>query len=354
MQYLREFTARAARLRVPLSGSLDLTYRCNLKCLHCYTGDHSGNMPAAEMDTRRIKSLLDEICDAGCLYLLLTGGEPLLRKDFPEIYRYAKEKGFVITVFSNGTLISDEIVRLFEEMPPRQVEISLYGAAGPTYESITGVSGSYQNCISGIRKLLDHRIPVGLKTVLMTLNSREFAAMERMAEDFGVKFRFDAAIFPRLNGDTSPVDLRVSPAEAVAREFSDSGRVARWEQFLKDHRLEPTSDDLYQCGAGRTGFHIDPCGSLRPCLMTTTLSRDLMKTSFISAWQDITARIREKKAGHDFACNACALKLHCGYCPAFFELETGDEQVRSAYLCSMGQSRQENLQFIDRQGAQHA
>jgi len=93
-KYLRDFITKAAGLRVPLSGSLDLTHRCNLRCLHCYTGDHSSDMPVTDMDTRRILSLLDEICDAGCLYLLLTGGEPLLRKDFPEIYRYAKEKVF--------------------------------------------------------------------------------------------------------------------------------------------------------------------------------------------------------------------------------------------------------------------
>ena len=113
MQYLRDFTARSARLRVPLSGSLDLTHHCNLRCLHCYIGDHSGDMLVTEMDTGRILSLLDEMCDAGCLYLLLTGGEPLLREDFPEIHRYAKEKGFLITVFTNGTLISDKIVKLW-------------------------------------------------------------------------------------------------------------------------------------------------------------------------------------------------------------------------------------------------
>lgn len=353
MQYLRDFTARSARLRVPLSGSLDLTHRCNLRCLHCYTGDHFSDMPVAEMDTNRILSLLDEICDAGCLYLLLTGGEPLLRKDFPEIYRYAKEKGFLITVFTNGTLISDEIAKLFEELPPRMVEISVYGAAEPTYEIISGVTGAYQKCLSGIEKLLEHKIQVRLKTILMTLNRHEFSDMERMANDFGVKFRFDAAIFPRLNGDQSPVNLRVSPAEAVDKEFSAIERVIQWEKFLDNHRLGSSSDDLYQCGAGLTGFYIDPCGSLRPCLMTTTLTYDLMKGSFSDGWEEITARIREKKADHEFACNACEMKLHCGYCPAFFELENGNAQVRSEYLCTMGRGRHENLQNICAKGDQH-
>lgn len=353
MQYLREFNARSARLRVPLSGSLDLTHRCNLRCLHCYTGDHAGDMSVTEMDTGRIVSLLDELSDAGCLYLLLTGGEPLLRKDFPEIYRYAKEKGFVITVFTNGTLISDEIVQLFEKMPPHIVEISLYGATGPTYESITGVTGSYQKCLLGINNLLDQKINVRLKTILMTLNSHEFSDIERMAKDFGVKFRFDAGIFPRLNGDQSPVSFRVAPAESVDKEFSAIERIAEWEKFLDNHWHGSFSDDLYQCGAGITSFYIDPFGNLRPCLMTTTLSYDLLKGSFFTGWNEISSRIREKKAGREFACNTCDKKLHCGYCPAFFELENRDEQVRSEYLCAMGISRHEKLQNIYSKGAQH-
>lgn len=353
MHYLLDFTARSARLRVPLSGSLDITHRCNLRCLHCYTGDHSSNMLVTEMDTGKILSLLDEMCDAGCLYLLLTGGEPLLREDFHEIYRYAKEKGFLITVFTNGTLISDKIVKLFEELPPRIVEISVYGATEPTYERITGVKGSYQECLSGIGKLLERKIHVRLKTILMTLNIHEFSDMEGMAKDFGVKFRFDAAIFPRLNGDQSPVNLRVSAAEAVYKEFSDIERVVQWEKFLDNHRHESSSDGLYQCGAGVTGFYIDPCGSLRPCLMTTTLSYDLLKGSFSSGWEEITSRIREEKADRDFTCNTCEMKLHCGYCPAFFELENGDAQVRSEYLCSMGSSRYKNLQNICSKGALH-
>jgi len=259
-----------------------------------------------------------------------------------------------VTVFTNGTLISDGIVRLFEELPPRSVEISVYGATEPTFERITGVTGSYQECLSGIKKLLERRIPVRLKTILMTLNSHEFADIERMAEDFGVKFRFDAAIFPRLNGDQSPLGLRVSPAEAVDKEFSNNERIDQWENFLENHQAGTASDDLYQCGAGLTGFYIDPCGSLRPCLMTTSLSYDLLTGSFSVGWQEITARIREKKTGHDFACNTCSLKLHCGYCPAFFELENRDAQVRSEYLCTMGRSRSKTLQNICSKGAQHA
>lgn len=342
-EYLQAFNAKSARLHVPLSGSLDLTGRCNLRCVHCYAGDRSAYSAFAEMDTVKICSLLDELCDAGCLYLLMTGGEPLLREDFPEIYRYAKEKGLLITVFTNATLVSDTIMDLFEELPPRLVEISLYGATPRTYENITGVKGSFEKCLSGISGLLGRGINVRLKTILMTLNTHEFSDIERMAEEFGVKFRFDAAIFPRLNGDRAPVGLRVSAAEAVGKELSDPARTAQWKKFLDARRDRSSSEDLYRCGAGVTSFYIGPQGNLRPCLMTSRISFDLERGSFPEGWRWILSRIRQEKAGRDFACSACDKILLCDYCPAFFELENGEPQARSAYICDMGSQRYENL-----------
>ena len=172
-EYLQEFWDKVAQQHIPLFGSIELTHRCNLRCLHCYLGTHRGS-PGKELRTERLFSVIDEITEAGCLFLLLTGGEPLLRKDFPEIYRYAKTKGLMVTVFTNGTLVTDPLVELFEDLPPQAVEVSLYGAAAATYEMITGVEGSFERCLTGIRRFLEHGINVRLKTVLMTLNCREY------------------------------------------------------------------------------------------------------------------------------------------------------------------------------------
>jgi radical SAM protein with 4Fe4S-binding SPASM domain len=350
-RYLLDFNNKSARLRVPLSGTLDLTHRCNLGCVHCYNSDRPGGMPGVEMDTRKIFSLLDEICDAGCLYLLITGGEPLLRQDFPEIYTYAREKGLLITVFTNGTLISDRILTLFRDLPPRAVEISVYGAAKPTYEKITGVEGSYEKCISGISRLLERNIQVRLKTILMTTNKHEFYDIEEMARKIGVKFRFDAAIFPRLNGDQTPVRFRVSAQDAVEREFSDAERVLGWEDFIGRLPDPAPSGDLYECGAGITGFYIDPYGNLRPCLMTTTVSYDLTKGNFPEGWEKMNS-IRARKTIPLSACTSCEMKLLCGYCPAFFELETGDAHMHSEYLCSIGRQRVKHINNISMERSQ--
>lgn len=340
-EYLEQFSRKTTQLRVPLSGSVELTRRCNLRCVHCYVGDQTyvERRCPEEMDTRRLLSVIDEITDAGCLFLLLTGGEPLLRKDFCEIYRHAKSNGLLVTLFTNGTLITEGIREMLADLPPHLVEISLYGASAETYEKITGVKGSYKRCLNGIRDLLDMKIGVRLKTVLMTLNEHELCEMERMAKGWGLKFRFDAAIFPRLNGDNKPLRLRVPPEEAVEKEMSDSKRLSQWREFC--HRLQDISmpETLYKCGAGLTNFHIDAYGSVMPCLMTTAHTFNPSASTFLKVWNEDIARVREMKAESDFVCNTCKDQNVCGFCPAFFLLENGSENVPSEYLCAMGKHR---------------
>jgi len=340
-EYLEEFNRKVLRMRLPVSGSFELTSQCNLACVHCYLGPglHERDRCGNEMKTARILSLLDEITEAGCLRFLITGGEPLIRKDFPEIYRHAKTNGLLVTVFTNGTLITERNVGIFEDLPPHTVEISLYGATAETYEKITRVKGSYERCISGIELLLHRRINVQLKTILMSLNRDEFYAMEQMAEGYGVKFRFDAALFPSFNGDKTPLSLRVHPREAVEKEFSDAERTRHWREYFEKAQRYAITDTLYDCGAGTSSFHIDACGRLSPCLMTSGPKYDLAEGGFPDGWEAVSRAIREKKAGTDFACITCHKKSLCGFCPAFFELENGEEHLHSGYLCAIGENR---------------
>ena len=350
--FIREFNRKSADLRIPISGSLDLTHCCNLRCIHCYLGQTSYRQRHGhhEMNTRQILSVIDEITEAGCLFLVMTGGEPLLREDFPDIYSHAKKNGLIVTIFTNGTLMTDRVLDLFEDLPPRVVEISLYGATASTYEKITGIPGSYEKCLNAVRRLLDRKIAVGLKTILMTVNRHEFFDIENMARNFGVKFRFDAGIFPRLEGDPSPVKLRVSPQEAVEKEFSDKDRARTWKEYFRRSQGQLPNNKLYNCGAGRTGFHIDPYGYLHPCIMTTDITFDLSHGGFLAGWDDIIASIGEKKAGNASACNQCPKRPLCGFCPPFFKLESGSEDRYSEFLCSLGQYRFKEVRDYDAPG----
>lgn len=344
-QYWKGFSSKIENQRIPISGGLALTHRCNLGCIHCYAKEEplQKDMARPELGTGQWKKIIAEIKDAGCLYLLLTGGEPLLREDFGEIYAFAKHNGFLVTLFTNGTLLTAETAALLRQLPPSLVEISLYGASAKTHDRVTGVPGSFDRARHGIETLIAQGTNVGLKSVLMTLNLDEFPAIENLAHAYGVKFRLDAAIFPTLAGDCRPVDLRVSPEQAVALEFSDPARVREWHEFLGRFRCLPGGESLYACGAGKTTFHIDPQGWLYPCLMVRAHKYSLLGGSFRAGWEGDVSRIREKTAGKDFPCRHCEQKLLCGYCPGFFDLENDRQQVQSAYLCAVGRLRHEYI-----------
>jgi radical SAM protein with 4Fe4S-binding SPASM domain len=344
-EYWSRFAKKIDQLRIPFSGGIDLTRQCNLNCLHCYArvGGKNQMRSGPELNADQWKKILDEITATGCLHLLITGGEPLLRKDFSAIYTHAKKNGLLVTVFSNGTLVTEKTVELFAGLPPKAVEITLYGASAETYEAITGSKGAYERCLQGIEKLLSRQIRVKLKSVLLTLNLHEYAAMEALAGQYGTDFRLDTAVFPGFNGDQTPLKLRVTPEQAVEKELADPKKIEAWRDFL--HRFQGVlfTDDLYQCGAGVSTFHIDPYGGLQPCLMVSNPRYDLLRGSFRTGWFEVMPTIRGKKIGAAYACKQCQERLLCGYCPGFFELENGAEDVRSEYLCATGKLRFEKI-----------
>jgi MoaA/NifB/PqqE/SkfB family radical SAM enzyme len=283
-EWAQLFHKRIAAQRVPLSGMLELTSRCNLRCVHCYLGPQDKIWPRRdeELTTAEILSVIDEIAALGCLYLSLTGGDPMIRPDFPEIYTHAKKKGMLVTILCNGILVRDHILELFKEYPPTSVEVSLYGATKETYEKVTLVPGSYAQCLKGIKRLVEADIRVKLKTVHLTLNTHEIPQMQAIADGFDVPFRMDSAIFPFLpDRDAEVLKYRVSPEVAVARETADKDQVREWGEHLSKMRMEPL-EDVYVCGAGVTDFYIDPYGNASPCLMTTQHRHSLRKQSFAS------------------------------------------------------------------------
>jgi radical SAM protein with 4Fe4S-binding SPASM domain len=334
-QYWRGFSAEISDRRIPFSGSLALTHRCNLGCIHCYSREEQLD----ELNIEQWKKIIGEIKEAGCLFLLLTGGEPLLREDFSELYAFIKKSGFLVTVFTNGTLISDRVIELFREYPPRLVEISLYGASAETHDRVTGVPGSFARSLQGIETLIGNGIHVGLKSILMTQNLDEFSAIRDLAHTFGVKFRLDAAIFPTLAGDRAPLDLRVSPEQAVALEMADPKIAGEWRVYFDRFKIVSFGKKTFACNAGRTTFHIDPDGYLYPCLIARSHKYPLRHGTFQQGWNGEIARIGEEEVDDGYRCGDCEKKSICGFCPGFFELENGQSQVPSDYVCAIGKLR---------------
>lgn len=343
--FIKQFGDRAEHNRLPLMGMLEITSRCNLRCVHCYLGpqEEQHKKRASEMTTPEVKSMIDQMADSGTLYLTITGGDPMMRPDFPEIFIHAKMRGLLVTVFCDGVLVTERVIELFKEFPPSLVEVSMYGATAETYEKITRVPGSFPKFLAGVNRLRAAGLRLSLKSVLMTLNQHEMTTMEQMAEEWGIKFRYDSAIFPCLpNRSEAPLDLRVDPARAVEIEMSNPKRLKAMADYFETRQNVPGAPELYQCGAGLTSFYVDPFGDVSPCLMTTKYrySARGQENGFGERWRNDVSKIRTLKPENpDHGCGSCGVRAVCTGCSAFHALETGREDVKSEYVCETTQHR---------------
>ena len=337
-QLLEEAGAYATR--VPLEGTLETTFRCNLACVHCYVNQPAGSRAerTKELELARLTALVDEFEAEGCLDLLITGGEVLLRADFPELYLHAVRAGLRVTVFTNGTLVTDRIAELFAEFHPACVEISLYGMTRETYERVTRVPGSFDRCLRGIRKLHEAGVPLKLKTMVLSWNAHEVAAMRRFAEELGVDFRHDSLLNPRVDcGANRNPELQVDPERAVALDLDDPGLRAAYGQSFRDAVAAgpSTSEEVYTCGAGQMGFTVDPYGKLQLCQLSRRASFDLRAESFARGWHEFLPAARSRRWQSDAVCRRCSLRPVCGNCPGAAEMELGDAEARVAQFCEI-------------------
>ncbi len=340
------FHRKVGGQRLPISGTFEITRRCPLTCAHCYN-----NLPMADRTARlgeltleEHRRILDEITEAGCLWLLYTGGEILGRRDFLEIYTYAKQKGLLITLFTNGTLVTPKVADHLAEWRPFAIEITLYGRTRETYERVTGVPGSYDQCMRGIRLLKDRGLPLKLKTVALTINRHEIQDMKQFSEEeLGLEFKFDAMINPRIDCSQSPLAVRLKPEEIVELDVEDPKRLAEWrkfaEQFNGPVHVPEQSDQVYHCGGGVNSFAVDPYGKMRICVLSQFDSYDLRKGSFREGWENALLKIRRKKTTRLTKCVNCQIKAMCGMCPANGELENGDPETPVDFLCQVAHLR---------------
>src|SRR3989441_10058244 len=210
---------QAAEKSKVVNAQIELTYGCNLHCVHCYTDCYNRpDLLKQEMSYTEVTGILDQLYNEGCLWVCFTGGEIFVRKDFLDIYAYAKQKGFLITLFTNGTLFTEAIADYLKEHPPFSIEISCHAATEETFDQITQVKGSFQRFIKGIRLLVERGLPIKIKTKAMQLNKHELGQIKAFVEGLGTQFRLSTVIYPRLNGDLTPATYRLSPDEIVALE----------------------------------------------------------------------------------------------------------------------------------------
>lgn len=331
--------------RVPLQGILETSYRCNLNCVHCYVNLPAGDKAARarELPLERLLHLVDEMVDAGVLQLLLTGGEVLVRPDFEPLYLHCLRKGLLVTVFTNGTEVTDRIADLFAAHRPHGIEISLYGATPETYEKVTRVPGSYAKCLAGIRRLRARGLPLKLKTMALVANAHEVPAMRALAQELGLPFNHDTLLNARVDcGADRHHAQQLSAEKAVDLERQDAAAFARLAAHAREvvgPRPDAPDAPLYTCGAGVTGFTVDPFGALQLCQLSRRNSFDLREGSFDEGWNVHFPKLRARRWQTQALCRTCALVGVCGSCPGAAELEHGDPEAVVASFCEIAHAR---------------
>lgn len=307
----------------PLTALLELTYKCNLLCSFCYNSPKSRK----ELTGDQWIGVLDKLKSAGTFKISLTGGEPLAHKDFFRIAAGVRERGLVLTTYTNGVLLADkERAQRYAALTPFDTEVSLHGSDASTHDRLTGVRGSFDKLLVALGNLSSLGVKVSLKTPITKLNQRQLDDVEALGARYGYKVAFDTNIVPTDDGDLAPLSL-AADGEFLVKFFVD--RVRRGAQGLAPRDLERAK---HNCGTGRTTMAIDPYGDVFPCIAWRRPITNILEVQDLGAlWRGEGGVVNENLAFVRKASDEtpkATLAPHEGgafasFCPAVAERETG-------------------------------
>ncbi|HXZ31665.1 MAG TPA: radical SAM protein [Terriglobales bacterium] len=319
MSLLFEMNQKALALGIPLSVHLDVTYRCNERCVHCYL-DHDDH---GEMTTPEIRDLLGQLADAGVFFLTLSGGEIFMRRDFFEIVEHARRLLFNVKVKTNGVMIRELEATRLRELGVEQIQISVYSHRAELHDAITKLPGSLKRTLDAIRFLKSQGLKVVIANVLMAGNFADQANVMQLARDLGVGYTLDPTITPKIDGDTSILNLRVGGSD-LKQIFHERALVGDVEEFCAPP--PPPGDDIldgYPCSAGHTACYISPYGDVFPCVQFPLPCGNVRKEKFLDIWGDSRQlrEVRSIRARELPVCSSCAHVGTCTRCPGLAYME---------------------------------
>ena len=338
-----------------LSFDLELTARCNLNCRHCYINRPAGDREAKarELAPAEIDRVAGEAVSLGAVWCLVTGGEPLLRRDFFDVYLALRRRGLLVSLYTNATLVEDEHVAFLKRYPPRDIEVTVYGVRRETYERVTRTPGSFAAFERGLGRLLSSGLPVRLKAMALRSNKDELAEIaafcRRRTKDY---FRFDPFLHYRFDGDPGRnADIeseRLAPEEIAALEQADDERFEALERHRADFVFDGPPDEacrhLFRCGAGKRNFVVGHDGRLKICLslLHPDFLYDLRRGSLAEAWTGFIPRVLARTSDRPAyleRCARCPIVNLCLWCPANAHLEAGELDAPVEYFCRVAHAR---------------
>lgn len=329
--------------RTPLSGGIELTNKCNFKCVHCYETIERDNKLHL-FPTEKLLKVIDDLVEMGVISVFLTGGEAMLRSDFDQIYMYLRKKGILTAILTNGSTINEDRCRLFQQYVPRMIDISIYGASEETYEKVTGQKNMFQKVMNNLELLKRYGIPFQLKTVLLSINKHELSSMREIANKFDVPFKFFTVIRPYNDGDRKPVNYMLSIDEIVQLEQNDEDIL----NYFADKKTNRVSSELserqkmqctYLCRIAKNSFFISFDGILNGCVRSRRKGFDLLRGNFEEGWEYLQKTFVESKEDKTFKCSKCKIMNYCDFCPGEFEIETGNPTKAPSRICELAHIR---------------
>src|SRR3989442_99150 len=319
MSLMQEMNERAAELGVPMGVHLDVTYRCNERCVHCYL-DHDDH---GEMTTAEVKDVLEQLAEAGTFFLTLSGGEVLMRRDFFEILEHARRLLFNVRIKTNGVMIRTQEAQRLRELGVEQIQISIYSHRPEVHDAITKLPGSLKRSGAAIRFLKSQGLKVTIANVLMTANMRDHAGVQTLARELDVTYTLDPTITPKMDGDTSVLRLRI-PGSELNAVFHNKDLVGNVEEFCAPP--PPPGEDVmegYPCSAGHTAAYITPYGDVFPCVQFPLPSGNVRRQKFIDIWRNSPElnEVRSIRAKNLPVCSTCSHVGTCTRCPGLAYME---------------------------------
>src|SRR5271157_5555155 len=319
MSLMSEMNQKALGLGIPISVHMDVTYRCNERCVHCYL-DHDDH---GEMTTAEIKDVLDQLAEAGVFFLTFSGGEVFMRRDFFDLVEYARRLMFNVKIKTNAVMIHEEEARRIRELAVDTIQISVYSHRPEVHDAITKLPHSFERTIKAIRFLREQGLRVTIANVLMTVNSSDHSGVQELAAELGVQYTLEPTITPMMDGDTSVLSLRI-PGEELPEIFHNPALVGSQEEFCAPPK-PPSEEDLegYSCSAGHSFCYITPYGDVFPCVQFPLPSGNVRQRKFIDIWRGSPQleQVRSIRARDLSTCPTCVHLGTCTRCPGLAYME---------------------------------
>lgn len=323
----------AAKRCLPLLAHLELTRRCNARCVHCFQDRDSA---PRELDFAEWSRVVDRAREAGSLVVTLSGGEAMLSPHFWAVAEHARARGMAIRVFTNGLRLSPENVARLAALRPMAVEVSIFSVRPDRHDAVTRVPGSLARAVRGMVRLRRAGVPLTLKCPLLSSSGADHAAVRRLAERLGASVLFDPQIFPRTDGGDGPTRCRGEDALIEGYFAAEATREY-------DRAAPPTAPDRAPCAMGRTFVVVSPEGDVLACPVLPLSAGNVRDAPLDSIWREapLFHRLRHRRFGDLGACGICPRSGYCQRCSALALLEDGDLDGPSSRACRMADLREQ-------------